>query len=493
MGSGTKPKRFTLRSALDCFLDFRISTIRRKSAHHLKKVSLREHIVDGLMLALDSIDEVTAMVKEAKDQTAARIELMNLNNQTFLTKEQADAVLKLKLGQLTKLNKRELMDEKKVLEKKKRHWQILFESDTTIRNLMKKEFVEMKEKFGVPRKTKIEQRRVLLKDIDLIPNSKSVIVVTRGGYIKRMPLKTFENQQRGTQGKKGMSRIEKFSKDNEVTHFFSCSDHDTLLMITQKGIAFGLRAFQIPTSSRAARGIPIPSVLSVKVNDIITSVLPVDTFAKNEYCLLLTKNGWIKKTPLISFNNLSSRGLVIATLDSGDSLRWFQKCTDNDEILIGSSFGKAIRFKAREVRPTSRASRGVQSMKLKDEDNMADMNILKGDKNYIDKPEYVLAITADGYGKRVETREFRIQARGGTGVIAIKFKEHSVNKKLICLRIVHEDDEILAISTHGNILRQKVKNIPIQRRSATGVMVQKVNVEARDTINSVGLVPRHGE
>lgn len=350
---------------------------------------------------------------------------------------------------------------------------------------MTEEFQEMKDKFGVKRRTKIERDEGELEDLDLVQNSRSVIVVTRGGYIKRMPLQTFESQGRGTRGKKGTAGVS--TKDDEVLHCFSCNDHDTLLMTTQRGIAYGIRAFQVPTGSRTAKGVPIPSILPVRSEDVISSVLPVSAFSKDEYCILATKMGWIKKTPLSAFENISSRGLIIASLEEGDSLSWCQKCTDNDDILIGTSDGLASRFAASTLRATGRTSRGVRSMKLKKEDTLAGVNILSGAND----SEFILAVTSNGYGKRIPTGEFTARARGGSGVIAMKFKTSSKDDSLKCLQSVGIDDEILVITSKGVIVRQKVSAIPAQSRTATGVLVQKVDAKNGDEISMVSKVPSY--
>ena len=383
------------------------------------------------------------MIRSAPDQTAARDALMDKANESLgLTREQADAVLKLQLGQLTRLNKDKLEEEKTTLEASRQELNTLMNVDEALLNVMNDEFEHFKTKFGTDRKSQIEVEEGALSEMDLIRNSRSVIVVTRGGYIKRMPLKTFESQGRGTRGKKGTFDE---SAENEVANCFTCNDHDTLLMVTRKGIAYGLRAFQVPTGGRTAKGAPIPSVLPVTSDDVVTTILPVSQFSDDEYIVLATKHGWIKKTPLEAFQNLTSRGLTIASLEDGDSLNWCHKCTDGDDILIGSSKGKATRFEAKTLRPSGRTSRGVCAMKLKDGDTVADMNVLRGngpDENQKDT-EYVLAVTSQGYGKRVPTTAFRTQRRGCQGVIAIKFKSNPEKDDVSCLRVVQEDDEIL--------------------------------------------------
>jgi len=483
-GSGTVPQRFTLREALDCFLDFRFQTIRNKCVFQLDKVENRIHIVDGLLIALDYTDEVIEIVRGAPDQASARAALMDPENAKFcLSSAQTDAVLKLQLGQLTRLNGDKLTDERKTLAESQASLRNLLTSDIAVHDAMVEEFEAIKKKFGTPRKSKILPEEGEKEEIDLVQNERSVIVVTRGGYIKRMSLKTFESQNRGTRGKKGTSSGA-MSDDSEVAHCFTCNDHDTILMTTQSGIAFGLRGYQVPEGGRTAKGAPIPSVLPVKADDIVTSVLPVSKFAKDEFIVLATEFGWIKKTPLAAFEKLTSRGLIIASLASGDRLNWCERCTDADDILVSSTRGQSTRFHAKDLRPTSRTSRGVKSMTLKKGDTIADMNVLSEDDKYL------LCMTTEGYGKRVKTEEFRTTQRGGSGVIAIKFKAGRVDDRVSTMRVVNEEDEILLITSQGVMVRQQVKDIPVQGRAATGVVVQKVDVRNGDTISTVSIVPQ---
>jgi len=278
--------------------------------------------------------------------------------------------------------------------------------------------------------------------------------------------------------------------DDEVSHVITCNDHDTLLMIAQNGVAYGLRAYQVPTGTRTAKGTPIPSVLPISTDQEITTILPVSEFSKNEYIVLTTEQGWIKRTPLDAFETISARGLIIATLADDDQLKWCHPCTDDDDILIASSRGQATRFSVDKVRPTGRSSRGVRAMKLKDGDTIADMDVIATTMNEDSKKqEYILCMTKQGYGKRIRTDEFRSSARGNMGVIATKFKPALAGKdRLSCFCIVREDDEILVNTAKGVMVRQKVVNIPSQSRAATGVVVQKV--DDGDEITSVSLVPQ---
>lgn len=355
---------------------------------------------------------------------------------------------------------------------------------------MVEEMDEIDHKYGHERKSKIiYDDDGDVQEMDMVKNSRSVIVVTRGGYIKRMELKTFESQGRGTRGKRGTSGGDSSSADDEVLHCITCNDHDTLLMITQNGIAYGLRAYQVPSGSRTAKGTPLPSVLPISIGQVVTAVLPVTEFSEKEYVVLATTQGMIKKTPLKVFEKISSRGLTIASLAKGDKLKWCHKCTDHADILIGTTRGSAARFVAAKLRPTGRTSKGVKAMKLRDGDTIADMSVLGGQSEN-DNKEFVLCITEQGYGKRVSTNDFRTTSRGALGVIAIKFKNKDVGDdqdKVSCFCIVSEDDEILLNTSKGVMVRQKVKQIPCQSRTATGVRVQKINDS--DRITSVSIVP----
>lgn len=312
-----------------------------------------------------------------------------------------------------------------------------------------------------------------------------------------MPLKQFDNQRRGTRGKRGLSAAavggDSDDDSNEVAHCFTCNDHDTLIMVTQRGIAYGLRAYQVPTGSRTAKGQPIPSVLPIQNIDMVTTIVPVTEFSDHWYFVLATQNGWIKKTPLKIFENLTSRGLTIASLEEDDSLNWCQMCTDGDDILIGSSMGMGMRIGSDKLRPTGRTSRGVRSMKLREGDALADMNVISANtSNSSPKDqEYVLAVTSNGFGKRILTSEFRTQGRGGLGVVAIKFKKGGPEDSVRCLRTVSEDDEILVITARGIMVRQKVSEISTQGRAATGVLVQRL--DEGDYISTVSLVPQYEE
>ena len=481
------PQRFTLRQSLDCFLDFRFVTIRRQAQYRLNKVDARAHIVEGLLLALEKIDRVIDTVRKA----ATTVEARRLLQETILktTTEQTDAILRLQLGQLTRLNKDKLQEELSELQESRAQLTRLLQMDEAVYDAMENEFQHLSETFGVDRKTQIiPDDDGTVDELHLVPNARSVIVMTRTGYLKRMPLQTFERQGRGTRGKRGTD------DSTEVGHCFTCHDHDMLLLVTDAGIAYGVRAYQVPTSGRTARGVPLPSVVpQLRAGDLVTTILPVSEFdLPNEYLLLTTEQGWIKKTALAAFENLSSRGLTIAKLDEGDKILWCHRCRDGNDVLVGTSAGMATRFAADKLRETGRTSRGVRAMKLRDGDRIVDVNILPTAANDDGNGEYVLAVSSQGFGKRIPTSEFRTQARSGVGVIALKFKASAAgNDQMVCLRAVKNTDEILVITAKGIMVRQKASEISSQSRTATGVLVQKL--DTGDHISSVSIVPEYDE
>lgn len=307
--------------------------------------------------------------------------------------------------------------------------------------------------------------------------------------------------------------------------FFACNDHDSLLFITDKGVAYSKKAFQIPISSRVAKGVPIPQVLPIASTEAVTSIIPVDKFGEDEYLVLLTSNGYIKKTSLNAFETISARGLIIITLNDGDALRWARRCDPNEEILIATRDGFASRIPASGLRATGRTARGVRALNLRDGDLMADMDIVapklsgrlsgqvhnddhgnaSAGRSSVDKKEqgdYVLAVTSRGFGKRVSISEFRTQRRGGKGVTCIKFKDraggsrrnggssnsvHDSPDSLACMRACSAGDEIVLSTSKGNVIRQRVDDLSVQSRSATGVLIQKML--RGDTIINVDVVP----
>jgi DNA gyrase subunit A len=394
--------------------------------------------------------------------------------------------------------------------------------------IIETEISQIKTSFATPRRTVITHGEGDIDDIDLIANEKAIILVTEQGYIKRMPVNTFESQSRATRGKAGA----KVKDDDTIEHFLTCCDHDSILFFSDRGVVYCLRAYQIPVSSRTSRGTPIVQMLPIPKEEKITSIVPVDEFSSEEYLVMLTKGGNIKKTVLEAFSHIRANGLIAISLEEGDQLRWVRRARVEDSIIIGSRQGMAIHFRCThdQLRPLGRATRGVKSMKLKNKDELIGMDILpaavldtlatviEGESEEIEEtaeieeiletaenPEienseetvevsnanstgpWVLVITMGGYGKRVPVSQFRLQNRAGQGLMATKFKNRKTKDQLATLRIVNSDEEIMMATNRGIIIRQAVNAISIQSRSATGVRVQRLDED--DAITGVAIVP----
>ncbi|CAN0050365.1 unnamed protein product, partial [Ectocarpus sp. 12 AP-2014] len=468
----------------------------RARNHSRLQVRAREHIVQGMLQALGMIDSVIELVRASTDTSMARDGLMA--EPYGLSQEQADAILALRLGRLTSMEEGKLKAEAKDLKATMERLESVMNEDSKVMDIIVEELTEAKNKHAVPRRTMIKPDEGELHEEDLLANDNSVVVVTAAGYIKRMPLEEFTAQNRGTRGKAGA----KMSSDHDVVqHFFTCQDHDTILFVSDKGVAYGIRAFQVPVGSRTAKGVPVPQVLPIAGDEQIASVLAVDDFREDEYLVLLTQKGYIKRTPLAAFKSTSSRGLIIISLGDDDTLRWVKRCCDEDGIVIGSKQGYATRFLAntKDLRPSGRTSRGVKAMNFRDEDVPVDIGVVPreavaatagDDAGVKEEGHSLLVLTTRGYGKRVALNEFKTTRRGGKGVIALKLRQ-KLEDTLACFRIVGADDEIMLSTAQGTIVRQRAGAIARQSRTATGVIVQKL--DANDGIKDVALVPEISE
>jgi DNA gyrase subunit A len=367
------------------------------------------------------------------------------------------------------------------------------------------ELGELKAKHNSPRRTVIEMDDAELTDISLIANEQVVILVTDQGYIKRMPVATFEAQSRATRGKAGA----KMKEDDGVQHFITCYTHDYLLFFSDRGVTYALRAYQIAEGSRAARGMPIVQMLPIPKEEAITSVLAVREFTDEDYLVMLTQGGFVKKTALSAFSNIRTNGLIAISLEEGDHLKWVRLARNTDSILIGSRRGMTIHFKATDdqLRPLGRPTRGVRAMSLRNGDELISMDILPSQvveavvqatesgsnsdddddtvTNGSEDGPWVLVITASGLGKRVPVAKFRLQNRAGMGLMAIKFRKG--DDTLASLLVVGEGDELMLVTNRGIIIRQRVNDISIQSRPATGVRLQRLDAE--DAIAAVAVVP----
>ncbi len=495
-----EPTTLSLRKMLDVFLDFRVETIRRRTAFLLKKAEERDHIVKGLLLALDAMDKIINLIRSAKDSISAREKLQNDHK---LSSIQADAILQMQLRRLTALEADKIKGEHNELIRKINLYQQILNSKERIFEIILEELHKIDERFSSPRKTEILDLGGGLDDIDLIANDRSVVLLTEAGYLKRMPVNDFESTSRGSRGKAGT----KTKEDDDVKLFISCNDHDTLLLFSDRGVAYALPAYRVPMSSRTAKGTPSVQLLPIPREEKITSLVAVDSFVDDRYLLMLTKAGFIKRTALSAFSKIRSNGLIAINLEGGDALTWVRLSNEGDSVLIGSKTGMAIHFRLdiNELRPLGRTARGVKSMNLREGDNLVSMDVLTSnlvdqlskivdltedlddnfEENSSDGP-WVLIASAFGLGKRVPVAQFRLQKRAGMGLRAIKFRIK--DDQLVCLKVLGEGEELLLVTEKGVIVRTNADKISQQSRAATGVKLQRL--DDGDHLSEVVLVPR---
>jgi DNA gyrase subunit A len=500
-----EPQVLGLKQMLEVFLDFRIETITRRTQYELRKAEERDHILQGYLIALDNLDAVIALIRRAADTPTAKQELMETYG---LSETQADAILQMQLRRLTALEAGKILQEHEDLLATIADLQDILARRERILEIIKAELAKIRSKYVDPRRTVIELDEGELTDVSLIANEQVVILVTEQGYIKRMPVATFEAQSRATRGKSGT----KMKEDDGIQHFISCYTHDHILFFSDQGIAYSLRAYQVPEGSRVARGVPIVQMLPIPKEVGITSVLGVREFTDDEYLVMLTKNGYVKKTALSAFSNIRANGLIAISLEEGDELRWVRLGRTTDSILIGSRCGMTIHFKADDdqLRPLGRPTRGVKSMNLREGDELISMDILPsqvvqavvqateaeaaggdsedegdGDASTNGEGPWVLVITGAGLGKRVPVSKFRLQNRAGMGLQAIKFRREE--DALVALLVVSEGDQLMIITNRGIIIRQRINDISIQSRQATGVQLQRLDDD--DAIAAVALIP----
>ncbi len=507
-----EPQILTLKQFLNVFLDFRIESIIRRTRYQLRKAEERDHILQGLLIALAHLDTIINLIRRAPDAPTAKGELITTYG---LSEAQADAILQMQLRRLTALEADKIRSEHEELQTQIADFQDILARRERILEIIETEVTQIKAIHSTPRRTVILPGEGDIEDRDLIANEKAIILLTKQGYIKRMPVNTFEAQSRATRGKAAA----KVKDDDTIEHFLTCCDHDSVLFFSDRGVVYCLKAYQIPVSSRTSRGTPIVQMLPIPKEEKITSVVPVAEFTSDEYLVMLTKGGNIKKTELAAFSHIRANGLIAISLEEGDQLRWVRRARVGDSVIIGSRQGMAIHFRCthEQLRPLGRATRGVKSMKLRNKDDLVGMDILPAailatldtdteaeieeiEIEEIENEEptelpgnnstgpWVLVITMAGYGKRVPVAQFRLQNRAGQGLMATKFKNRKIKDQLATLQIVNnDDDEIMMVTNRGIIIRQAVNAISVQSRSATGVRVQRLDED--DAITGVAIVP----
>jgi DNA gyrase subunit A len=493
-----EPILLTLRKMLEVFLEFRVETIERRTRYLLRKAEERDHILLGLLIALDNLDAIIALIRGAADTATARAELVT---QFGLSEIQADAILQMQLRRLTALEADKIRLEHEDLLAKITDYNDILARKERVYGLITDELGVIRSRYDSPRRTEILDVEGGLEDIDLIANERSVVLLTENGYLKRMPVSEFEATSRGTRGKAGT----KTQGEEAVRLFISCNDHDSLLLFSDRGVVYTVPAYRVPICSRAAKGTPIVQLLPIPREEQITSLLAVSEFAEDAVLVMLTSGGFIKRTRLSAFANIRSNGLIAISLEEGDALTWVRLAQPGDSVLIGSRNGMTIHFRLsdEELRPLGRTARGVRAMNLRPGDQLVSMDVLpveladrvegsaasgdeeEGDEVAPSDGPWVLVASASGLGKRVPVDQFRLQKRAGMGLRCMKFRRDG--DVLVGLKVLGSGEELLLVSERGVIVRMQADAVPQQSRAATGVRLQRL--DAGDRLSEVVLVP----
>ena len=454
-----EPKILTLRECLDHYIEHRRKVVLRRTKFDLDKAEARAHILEGLKIALDNIDEVIQIIRSAYDDAKER-----LMERFGLSEIQAQAILDMRLKTLSGLQREKIEEEYNELMKLIAHLKEILASETLVYQIIKEELLAIKEKFGDERKTKIIAAEGEFDVEDLIKEEQSVIALTHFGYIKRMPIDTYKSQKRGGKGITGITTKE----DDFVKQIFTASTHDTILFFSNKGKLYRLRGYEIPESGRTAKGTAIVNLLSLDAGEKVSTIIPIQNFAEGKYLLFSTKNGLIKKTPLIEYNSARKTGLLSITLKDDDELIDVRLTDGEDNVVLVTKQGLCITFSEKDVRPIGRVSQGVIGIRLDEGDSVIGMeSIIQGSKSTL------LAITENGFGKRTELDEYRVQTRGGKGVITYKITPKT--GVIVGIKIVNDDDDVMLITDTGTIIRLNVAEISILGRSTQGVTLMRTN------------------
>jgi len=473
-----QPKVLNLKEVLECYLEHQIEVITRRTQYDLEKAEARAHIVEGLLTALGNIDAVIQLIKRSKtteDAVKGLIEAFNL------TEIQAKAILDMKLQRLTGLEIDKLKEELASLKREISEYKEILKNQGKKLEIIIGELTEMKEKFGDARNSEISlSDDLVIEDADLIPVEDVIITVTNKGYVKRMTVDTYRAQNRGGKGITGA----KISDADYVDQVLFTSTHDTLLFFSNFGKIYRLKAFQIPISSRIAKGLPIVNILNFDENEKLAAVVNVKEEEKNDgYLLFATRRGIVKKTEISEFSNIRTNGIKAIILNDGDELFEVSVTDGEKDIILGASNGKAIRFSESDIRPMGRIAAGVRGLKVEDGEQMVGMAIVNTDGDEI------VIVTEKGYGKRTNVDAFRVQVRGGKGVKALNIT--AKNGKMISLSTVRGDEDLLVITDKGMIIRTHLDQILTVGRDTQGVCIIKLN--EGHSVSSMAIVPRSEE
>lgn len=465
-----QPEVLSLKQVLFYYLEHQKDVIVRRTRFELNKAEARAHIVEGLRIALSHLDDVIRTIRASRTTEIAKKALMEKFN---LSEKQADAIVEMRLRQLTGLEREKLEQEYKELVERIAYLRSVLEDENKVLEIIKNELMAVRKKFADPRRTVISNEGVNFEAEDLIPEEDSVITVTNHGYIKRIPLDTYRSQRRGGRGVTAMGTKE----EDFVRHLFITTTHHYFLFFTNQGKVYRLKVHEIPEAGRQAKGTAIVNLLYIGNEEKITTVIPVREFDPDRYLLLATKRGIVKKTSLDEYDTSRRDGIIAITLDEGDQLIDVKLTSGQEEIILATRGGIAIRFAEKEVRSMGRVTRGVRGISLSNNDEVVGMEMVRTDA-------YLLAVTANGFGKLTPLTEYRAQARGGKGLINIRTTERNGN--VVAVQVVKGDEEIMMISAYGIIIRLKAGDISTMGRATQGVTLMRL--DRGDTVVAVAMV-----
>lgn len=469
------PKTLSLRDIFYHYVNHRKDVIRKRTEYDLRIAKNRLHILEGLRIALQHIDAIIALIKQSESSSIAKDRLIVKYE---LSDKQATAILDMRLQRLTGLEQEKIEKEYQELMLKIDDLEDILVNQPRVLQIIKDEHNELVQRFGDERRTEIGADISHVNMEDLIPKQTVALIRTQKGFIKRLPISTFRSQLRGGRGVSGIAtRDEDIIKQILIT-----SSHDFILCFTSSGKVHKIKAYQIPESSRSSKGLSISHLFELEENETITSLIPVKTFDSDEYLLMCTKRGIIKKTGISSFSHFKTRAIRAINLDDTDELTWVLHSNGDKDIILSTSDGMVIRFDESQVRSVGRTSRGVRAIKLKPSDELTSVSLIDPDTVKV----YLLLLTAKGYGKNIRVDEFKVQNRGGIGVKALRFRKTVPGDRVTDAEVVQREDEIIFATLNGTICRQKVENISIQRRTSQGVKI--VKLDDKDEVISMAKV-----
>ena len=469
-----EPKILSLKEMLKCYIDFQEDVIRRRTEFDLKKAQDRAHILEGLKIALDFIDEVISIIRHSKDLPSARTALME---RFGLDEVQAQAIVQMRLGQLTNMEQAKIEDEIAALHAKIKEFLDILASETRKLEIVKEELIAIRNKYGDSRRTEICAISGEVDIEDLIPQEECVLTLTQFGYVKRLSVDTYKIQRRGGRGVSGMSRRE----EDVATEMFIINSHDYVLFFTDKGRVYRLKCYEVPEGSRQSKGINIANLLPISPDEKVTSMIRVPEFDEEKYLIMVTRQGIIKRIALNAYNTARKGGLIALELNEGDELAWVRMTDGNQQVIVATKKGVAIRFKETDVREMGRQARGVKALTLKEGDCVVGMSVVR-------EGGLVLTVSETGYGRLSNPDDYRVQSRGGKGLINYHTEKYG---DVAAIKVVDLDDDIIIISQDGIIIRIAAESIRVCARPSKGVTVMKVNGE--DKVVTIARAPHETE